>query len=155
MLASIRPNRSVLATTVGISRSSLTSTASRWASRPRLLRLWRSLALASRDASDTRSEIGARFDRVLALYPNAVLTLRGRVAWAHDLVTDPTLVPMFQALPGSSFVVYGATPAKNSTLTSAGAELRLANGVTLLGKFDGEFAAHSRTYAGTGTVLNR
>ena len=115
-------------------------TASRWASRPRLLRPWRSLALASRDASDTRSEIGARFDRVLALYPNAVLTLRGRVAWAHDLVTDPTLVPMFQALPGSSFVVYGATPAKNSTLTSAGAELRLANGVTLLGKFDGEFA---------------
>jgi uncharacterized protein with beta-barrel porin domain len=46
----------------------------------------------------------------------------------------------------------GATPAKNSALTSAGAELRLANGVTLLGKFDGEFASHSSTYAGTGTV---
>jgi len=33
--------------------------------------------------------------------------------------------------------------AKNSALTLAGAELRLANGVTLLGKFDGEFASHS------------
>jgi hypothetical protein len=40
----------------------------------------------------------------------------------------------------------------NSALTSAGAELRLINGVSLLGKFDGEFAAHAQTYAGTGTL---
>ena len=57
-----------------------------------------------------------------------------------------------QTLPGANFVVNGVTPAKNSTLTSAGAELRLANGVSLLAKFDGEFAAHSSTYAGTGTI---
>jgi hypothetical protein len=37
-------------------------------------------------------------------------------------------------------------------LTTAGAEYRLANGVTLLAKFDGEFASRSSTYAGTGTV---
>jgi hypothetical protein len=30
--------------------------------------------------------------------------------------------------------------AKNSALTSAGAKLRLANGVLLIGWFDGEFA---------------
>jgi uncharacterized protein with beta-barrel porin domain len=110
------------------------------------------LAFGSRNASDTRSEVGTRFDRVLAVYSNAVLALRGRVAWAHDWVSDPTLTPAFQALPGASFIVNGATLAKNSALTSAGAELRLANGVTLLAKFDGEFAAHSSTYAGTGTV---
>ena len=57
-----------------------------------------------------------------------------------------------QTLPGANFVVNGVTPAKNSTLTSAGAELRLANGVSLLAKFDGEFAAHSSTYAGSGTI---
>jgi uncharacterized protein with beta-barrel porin domain len=110
------------------------------------------LTFNGRDASDTRSELGTRFDRVLAVYSNAVLALRGRVAWAHDWVSDPSLLPAFQALPGASFVVNGATPAKNSALASAGAELRLANGVTLLAKFDGEFAAHSTTYAGTGTV---
>jgi autotransporter-associated beta strand protein len=113
------------------------------------------LTFNGRDATDTRSELGARFDRVLAVYTNAVLALRGRVAWAHDWVSDPTLLPVFQALPGASFIVDGATPAKNSALTSAGAELRLANGVTLLAKFDGEFAAHSSTYAGTGTVRYR
>ena len=51
------------------------------------------LAFNGRDATDTRSELGARFDRVLALYPNAVLALRGRVAWAHDWVTGEDLKP--------------------------------------------------------------
>jgi uncharacterized protein with beta-barrel porin domain len=82
----------------------------------------------------------------------AALTLRARVAWAHDAVSDPTLTTAFQTLPGSTFIVSGATPAKNSALTSAGADLRLANGVVLLAKFDGEFASHSSTYAGTGTA---
>jgi uncharacterized protein with beta-barrel porin domain len=62
---------------------------------------------------------------------------------------------VFQALPGASFIVNGAKPAKNSVLTSAGAEPRFANGVTLLAKFDGEFASHSSTYAGTGTLRYR
>ena len=110
------------------------------------------LAFNSRSATDTRSELGGRFDRLLLLNPDAALTLRARMAWAHDWISDPSLVPLFQTLPGASFIVNGATPAKNSALTSAGAELRLANGVTLLGKFDGEFASHSSTYAGTGTV---
>jgi autotransporter-associated beta strand protein len=110
------------------------------------------LAYNSRSATDTRSELGGRFDRLLLLNPEAALTLRARVAWAHDWVSDPTLSAAFQTLPGASFIVNGATPAKNSALTSAGAELRLANGVALLAKFDGEFASHSSTYAGTGTV---
>jgi outer membrane autotransporter protein len=110
------------------------------------------LAYNSRTGTDTRSELGTRFDRVLALYTNAVLSLRARVAWAHDWVSDPMLAPVFQALPGASFIVNGATPAKNSALASAGTELRLANGIALLAKFDGEFASHSSTYAGTGTM---
>jgi uncharacterized protein with beta-barrel porin domain len=81
-----------------------------------------------------------------------VLSFRGRLAWAHDWVSDPSLTPLFQTLPGASFVVNGATPAKDSALVSAGAEYRLANGVTLLAKFDGELARGSQTYAGTGTV---
>ncbi|HZD28909.1 MAG TPA: autotransporter domain-containing protein, partial [Xanthobacteraceae bacterium] len=110
------------------------------------------LAYNARNATDTRSELGGRFDRLLLLNPDAALTMRARVAWAHDWISDPTLAALFQTLPGASFVVNGATPAKNSALTSAGAELRLANGVALIGKFDGEFASHSSTYAGTGTV---
>jgi outer membrane autotransporter protein len=35
------------------------------------------LSFNGRDATDTRSELGARFDRLLAVYTNAVLALRG------------------------------------------------------------------------------
>ena len=78
-----------------------------------------------------------------------MLALRGRLAWAHDWVDDPTLTAAFQTLPGATFIVSGATPAKNSALVSGCAELRFANGVTLSGKLD---ASRSRTYAGTGTL---
>jgi uncharacterized protein with beta-barrel porin domain len=103
------------------------------------------LAFNGRTGTDTRSELG-RFDRVLALYSNAVLSLRARVAWAHDWVSDPALAAVFQTLPGAGFIV------ENSALASAGAEYHLANGVTLLARFDGEFASRSSTYAGTGAV---
>jgi len=110
------------------------------------------LAYNARTGTDTRSELGARFDRLIALNSSAALSLRGRLAWAHDWVSDPSLAAVFQALPGASFIVNGAVPVKDSALVSAGTELRLTNGVTLLGKFDGGFASHSTTYAGTGTV---
>jgi hypothetical protein len=63
-----------------------------------------------------------------------------------DWVSDPTLTPPFQALPGASFIVNGAPPAKDFALASAGAEIRFANGITLLAQFDGEFASKSQTY---------
>jgi len=110
------------------------------------------LAYAARSADATRGELGARFDRVTAVAPSALLILRGRLAWAHDRVSDPALAAVFQALPGASFVVNGATPAKDSALASAGAELKLVNGVALSGRFDGEFANGSHTYAGAGTL---
>ena len=101
---------------------------------------------------DIRSELGARFDHVALVDPTAVLTLRSRLAWAHGWVSDPSLAAAFQALPGASFIVNGAAPAKDSALASAGAELKLANGVTLAAKLDGEFASRAQTYTGTGTV---
>jgi len=110
------------------------------------------LTYNDRTASDTRSELGARYDKQVVLNQNAVLAYRARLAWAHDWISDPTLMPTFQALPGASFTVFGATPAKDSTLASAGAEVRLRSGLSIGGKFDGEFATHSTTYAGTASV---
>jgi autotransporter-associated beta strand protein/YVTN family beta-propeller protein len=109
------------------------------------------LAFASRNATDTRSELGARFDDVTVIN-GMPLWLRGKLAWAHDWVSNPSLAAVFQALPGAAFVVSGATPAKDSALASAGAELHVTPNWSLAAKFDGEFAARSQTYAGTGTV---
>ena len=110
------------------------------------------LAYDARTGTAARSELGARSDHAVALDPTALLTLRARLAWAHDWVSDPSLVAGFQTLPGTSFIVNGAVPAKDSALASASAELRFANGIALLGKLDGEFAARATSYAGTATV---
>jgi uncharacterized protein with beta-barrel porin domain len=109
------------------------------------------LSFAAMNATDTRSELGARFDGLTTLN-GLPLILRGRLAWAHDWVSNPALSAVFQALPGASFVVNGAALPANSALASAGAELKLNPHVSLLGKFDGEFANGSQTYAGTGTL---
>jgi outer membrane autotransporter protein len=110
------------------------------------------LGYNARSASDTRSELGSRFDKQILIDRDDLPTLRGKLAWAHDWVSDPALVAIFQALPGAGFIVNGAAPAKNSALVSAGAELRLAKSLSLSAKFDGEFAGQSSTRAGTGTL---
>jgi autotransporter-associated beta strand protein len=102
-------------------------------------------------ASDTRSELGARFDD-LTMLGAMPLVLRARAAWAHDAVSNPALGAVFQALPGAGFIVNGAAPPKNSALASAGAELRMTRNWSLAAKLDGEFASRAQTYAGTGTL---
>jgi outer membrane autotransporter protein len=109
------------------------------------------LSYNAMNATDIRSELGARFDdpTVIGGLP---LLLRARVAWAHDWVTDPALSAAFETLPGTSFVVNGAPIPNNSALTTLGAELFVTSHLTLLAKFDGEFAPGSQTYAGSGTL---
>jgi uncharacterized protein with beta-barrel porin domain len=112
------------------------------------------LSYNAMSSTDTRSELGARFDsfQVVGSMP---LILRARVAWAHDWVSNPALQAVFQALPGSSFIVNGAALPADSALVTAAAELRINAKWSLLAKFDGEFASSSQTYAGTGTLRYR
>jgi uncharacterized protein with beta-barrel porin domain len=103
------------------------------------------------NAIDTRSELGARFDN-LTMLGAMPLILRARLAWAHDWNSNPALNAVFQALPGSTFIVNGAAPPKDSALTTLAAELRLAANWSLTAKFDGEFGNGAQTYGGTGTL---
>ena len=102
-------------------------------------------------ATDVRTELGARFDDPTVVYGKP-LVLFGRVAWAHDFVSNPALSAAFEALPGGGFTVNGAPIPPNSALTTLGAQLFLTPQWTLLAKFEGEFAPSSQTYAGTGTL---
>lgn len=97
----------------------------------------------------TRTELGAWVDRSLGLNDGAILALRTRAAWAHDDWSDARMTAAFQSLPGSSFTVIGATPAHDSMLASAVAEVSFRNGISVAGKFDTELAPRSQTYVGT------
>nr|WP_249153277.1 autotransporter domain-containing protein [Bradyrhizobium diazoefficiens] len=109
------------------------------------------LAYGSKSVTDSRSELGFRSDKSYAL-AGAMLTLRGRLAWAHDFNTDRAATATFQALPGASFVVNGAAQPRDSALTGASAEVRWTNGWSAAATFEGEFADAMRSYAGKGVV---
>jgi uncharacterized protein with beta-barrel porin domain len=109
------------------------------------------LAYSARDVTDERSEFGIRTDKSFALQ-GAILTLRGRFAWAHDFNPDRNIAATFQTLPGASFVVNGAAQAHDSALTTASVEMKWLNGWSAAGTFEGEFSGVTRSYAGKGVV---
>ncbi|MBV9456522.1 MAG: autotransporter outer membrane beta-barrel domain-containing protein, partial [Bradyrhizobium sp.] len=109
------------------------------------------LGYAAKSVTDARSELGLRSDTSLAL-PEGVLTLRGRLAWAHDFDPNRSVAATFQALPGASFVVNGAAQASDSMLTTASAEMKWMNGWSAAATFEGEFSNVTNSYAGKGVV---
>lgn len=109
------------------------------------------LDIAARDTTQTRAEAGLRLDHSMRL-EDAVLLLRSRVAWVRERMDAPTVAASFQALAGSGFNVVGTTTAADRILVSTGAELRVASGFSINGKFDGEFASGAAFYAGSSTV---
>jgi outer membrane autotransporter protein len=109
------------------------------------------LAFASRDPTDVRSELGARFDQTLPMR-DSLLVLRGRAAWAHDSNTDRPVTPTFQSLPGSSFTINGARPDADSALITGGAEMKWRNGWSVAGLFEGEFSGTTESYSGKGSI---
>jgi T5SS/PEP-CTERM-associated repeat protein len=110
------------------------------------------LSYNSRSTAATRTELGAWYDRTVALDHGDALALRLRAAWANDHSDHQGIGAAFQTLPGASFIVNGAAPANNLALLSVGAEYRLASNVSFGAKFDGEFSGRSQTYAGTASV---
>ncbi|WP_247554278.1 autotransporter-associated beta strand repeat-containing protein [Bradyrhizobium sp. 138] len=109
------------------------------------------LSYTSRDTTNVRTELGARTDQRF-LVSEGVLTLRGRLAWAHDTNTSRFVNAAFQTLPGAAFTVSGARPAADSALAGGRAELKWRNGLSLAGTVEGEFSRSTRTYTGKGTV---
>ncbi|WP_445488208.1 beta strand repeat-containing protein [Rhodopseudomonas sp. RCAM05734] len=105
------------------------------------------LNYSSKTVTSPRTELGLRSDKSFAV-ADAVLTLRGRAAWAHDFHTDRSVAAVFQTLPGAAFVVNGAAASPDSALTTAAAEMRFACGISLAATFEGEFSGGSRSYAG-------
>lgn len=109
------------------------------------------LNYGAKDVTATRSELGVRTDRSFAM-DTAILTLRGRAAWAHDYNTDRSIGATFQSLPLSTFVVNGARQASDLALVSAAAEWKWISGFSVGATFEGEFSGISRSYAGKGVV---
>jgi uncharacterized protein with beta-barrel porin domain len=100
-----------------------------------------------------RGEVGARFDHIVPLDDDGtVLNLNGRLAYARDWTSDPAVTASFQALPGAGFTVNSAALPKHVGLAALGVELCLEDGVSVSGRFEGEFAPGYINYGGMGTI---
>ncbi len=95
-----------------------------------------------------RTEIGAKLDWNTD-FEQGMLALHASAAWAHDYGSASTVQASFQALPGSSFTVEGATADADSLLLSAAANMALGNGFGLGASVNGDFARNARSYGGT------
>ncbi|WP_256808621.1 autotransporter domain-containing protein [Bradyrhizobium sp. Bra64] len=109
------------------------------------------LNYAAKDMTSTRTELGLRADKSFAA-AGGLMTLRGRVAWAHDYNPDRAVGAVFQTLPGSAFVVNGAVQARDSALTTAAIQMSWMNGWSASATFESEFSNVTRSYAGKGVV---
>ncbi|MFB6448920.1 autotransporter outer membrane beta-barrel domain-containing protein [Bradyrhizobium tunisiense] len=113
------------------------------------------LAVAGRTATAYRGEVGLRTDRILPIDNGGQLNLFGKIAYAHDEISNPAGTLGFVGLGGlggAPFTVFGTAPARDLALTTGGAEWRTSNGISFLMKFDGEFGDRSQTYSGTGRI---
>jgi autotransporter-associated beta strand protein len=110
------------------------------------------LAYGGKDVTASRTELGVRTERAFAQDDASLLTLRGRLAWAHDFNTDRNVQAAFVTLPGSAFTVNGAQAAANAALTSLSAELAWRSGWAASATFDGQFSDTTKSYAGKGVV---
>ncbi len=112
------------------------------------------LTYAGSTATAFRGELGLRTDKVFRIDNGSQFNLFGKLSYAHDEVSNPALTVNFSGLGGGGapFTIVGARPSRDLALTTAGAEWRLANGISFMAKFDGEFGDRSQTYSGTGRV---
>ena len=107
------------------------------------------LALGAVGATDSRSEVGVRTDKLLVI-GDGLLNLRGGLAWAHDVRADRSIPSVTQA--GPSYAFAGTTLAFDSALTTASAEMRWSNGWLAAATFEGEFSSVMRSYGGKAVV---
>lgn len=112
------------------------------------------LSYASRTGTVERGELGSWLNTLYLLQGNSVLSLFGRAAWAHDWQNTPQASATFLGVsPIAGFIVNGAKPVADLGVVTAGAEIRMASGWALMGKFDAEFGSGTQTYAGTARAM--
>ncbi len=99
--------------------------------------------------ADVPGFLGVRIDGTasfggLAIRPVASL------AYLHEFSPQRNLTNGFISLPGATFLVQGARPARNAAQTKLGAETSLDGHLSLFVNFEGEFSGEEQVYGGKG-----
>jgi outer membrane autotransporter protein len=99
-----------------------------------------------------RSELGMWFDAQPKSSSGLPISLRARVAWAHNFGDTPTATGAFVSIPSGPFVVTGAKQGDDVLLASAAAEWAIQRGTWLTARLDTELSRNSSSYSGMGGI---
>ena len=99
--------------------------------------------------ADVPGFVGLRLDGATSFGGFAIRPVVS-VAYLHEFAPQRNLTNGFISLPGATFLVQGARPARNAAQTKLGAETSLGRNLSLFADFDGEFSGVAQVYGGKG-----
>lgn len=108
------------------------------------------LSFKASAATSVRSQLGGEVATTFRVGDRVTVTPRLRIAWAHEFVTDRQVNASFQTLPGSTFAVEGARPARDAAIVGAGVDIGFARNIGFFARFDGDLAPGGSAFAGSG-----
>lgn len=108
------------------------------------------LNVSGQSSASVPSFVGARFQQDMTLGGGTIFSPSLQAAFVHDFAPVRTLSASFATLPGSVFIVNGASPAYNSAQVKVGFELLLTPRSAIFASFDGDFSGQSQFYGGKG-----
>jgi outer membrane autotransporter protein len=82
----------------------------------------------AQSSTDTRAELGSRFDTFVALDQGALLALRCQLAWAHDWVTNLALLATLVLVPVTD-IPFSPPPVQQSEGSRPSSGYRAAGGI--------------------------
>ncbi len=107
------------------------------------------LSFNGQGVASTPTFVGLKAEARLDL-GGAILTPWVALAWRHEWSANRSQTATLAALPGASFVIVGARPARDAAQVKAGVNLAMTQTVALFATFEGEFGAKNPVYAGKG-----
>ncbi|MCC2105981.1 MAG: autotransporter outer membrane beta-barrel domain-containing protein, partial [Hyphomicrobiales bacterium] len=107
------------------------------------------LSFNGQGIASTPTFIGLKAEARLDL-GGAILTPWVSLAWRHEWSTNRTQTATLNALPGASFVIIGARPARDAAQVKGGVNLAITQQVAIFATFEGEFGTKNPVYSGRG-----
>ncbi|TPL51295.1 hypothetical protein [Mesorhizobium sp. B2-4-6] len=92
--------------------------------------------------------LGLQLDTTIGVGDGQSLQAWGRAAWVHEFEPDRSVKPSFQAAPGTSFVIQGASAAEDAVAVNAGLKMNWSSNTSMFAAFDGKFGDGLQSYGG-------
>jgi len=94
------------------------------------------------------ASLGLQLDTTIGVGDGQSLQAWGRAAWVHEFEPDRSVKPSFEAAPGTSFVIQGASAAEDAVAVNAGLKMNWGNSTSMFAAFDGKFGDGVQSYGG-------